>query len=80
MQKFSINDLGNAMGRGEGVKNWSKLPTDSTKNLPILGRGMSKFRQFADVVYRWSPNPTDIAHLEIMFFAQPNLAISPPIL
>ena len=25
-------------------------------------------------------NPTDIAHLEIMFFAQPNLAISPPIL
>ena len=77
LKGLSINDIGNWEGE---VKNWSKLPTDSTKNLPILGRGMSKFRQFADVVYRWSPNPTDIAHLEIMFFAQPNLAISPPIL
>ena len=28
-----------------GVKNWSKLPTDSTKKLPTRGRGVSKFRK-----------------------------------
>jgi hypothetical protein len=32
----SINDVGN--WEGEGVKNWSKLPTDSTKKLPTWGR------------------------------------------
>ena len=33
----SIIDVGN--WEGEGVKNWSKLPTDSTKKLPTWGRG-----------------------------------------
>ena len=32
----SINDVGN--WKGGGVKNWSKLPTDSTKILPTWGR------------------------------------------
>ena len=32
----SINDVGN--WKGEGVKNWSKLPMDSTKNLLTWGR------------------------------------------
>ena len=39
----SINDVSNWEG-GE-VKNWSKLPTDSTKKLPTLGRGVSKIRK-----------------------------------
>ena len=34
----SINDVGHCIGRRGGVKNWSKLPKDSTKKLPILGR------------------------------------------
>ena len=38
----SINDVGN--WEGGGVKNWSKLPTDSTKKLPTWGRGVSKIR------------------------------------
>jgi hypothetical protein len=42
----SINDVGN--WEGEGVKNWSKLPTDSTKKLPTWGRGLSKTRKIAD--------------------------------
>ena len=38
-----------------GVKNWSKLPTDSTKKLPTWGRGVSKIRKKnTDVVYEWS--------------------------
>ena len=28
--------------KGRGVKKWSKLPTNSTTNLPTWGRGMSK--------------------------------------
>ena len=31
-------------GRG-GVKNWSKLSIDSTKKLPIWGRGVSKIQK-----------------------------------
>ena len=31
-----------AIGRRGGVKNWSKLLTDFTKKLPILGRGCQK--------------------------------------
>ena len=42
-------------GEGEGVINWSKLQTDSTKNLPILKGGCQKVRKIDDVVYRWSP-------------------------
>ena len=34
-----------AIGRGGGFKNWSKLPTDSIKKLPTLGRGVSKIRK-----------------------------------
>ena len=30
------------VGWGEGVKKWSKLPTDSTKKLQIWGRGVSE--------------------------------------
>ena len=30
------------LGRKGGVKNWSKLPKDSTKKLSILGRGFQK--------------------------------------
>ena len=45
----SISDVGNR--KGEGVKNGSKVPTDSTKKLPIWGRGVSKFRKIANVVY-----------------------------
>ena len=33
----SINDVGNWVRPGGGVKNWSKLPMDSTKKLPIMG-------------------------------------------
>ena len=36
----SINDIGN--WEGGGVKNWPKLPTDSTKKLSTWGRGVSK--------------------------------------
>ena len=36
----SINDVGN--WEGEGVKNGSKLPTDSTKKTADMGRGVSK--------------------------------------
>ena len=39
----SINDVGN--WEGGGVKNWSKLPTDSTKKLPTWRRGVSKIRK-----------------------------------
>ena len=35
--------------------NWSKLPTDNTKKLPTWGRGVSKIRKIADVVFGWSP-------------------------
>ena len=30
---------------GGGVKNWLQLPTDSTKKLPIWGRGVSKIQK-----------------------------------
>ena len=45
----SINDVGN--WEGEGVKNWSKLPTDSTKKLMTWGRGrgMSKIKKICVV-------------------------------
>ena len=33
----SINDVGN--WEGGGVKNWSKLPTDSTKKTADMGEG-----------------------------------------
>ena len=39
----SINNVGN-WERGE-VKNWSKLPMDSTKNLPTWGREVSKIQK-----------------------------------
>ena len=39
---------------GGGVKNWSKLLTDSTKKLPTRGRGVSKIRKIDDIVYGWS--------------------------
>ena len=42
------------MGRGEGVKIWSKLLMDSTKKLPTWGRGCQKSGKIADVVYGWS--------------------------
>ena len=51
----SISDVGNR--KGEGVKNGSKVLTDSTKKLPICvygGGGCQKFRNIADVVYGWS--------------------------
>ena len=32
-----MNDVGN--WRGEGVKNWSKLPTDSIKKTAYMGEG-----------------------------------------
>ena len=40
-----MNDVGN------WVKNWSKLPTDSTKKLPTWGRGCQKSGKIADIVY-----------------------------
>ena len=33
------------LGGWEGVKNWSTLPTDSTKKLPIWGEGVSKIQK-----------------------------------
>jgi hypothetical protein len=39
---LSINDVGN--WEGGGVKNWSKLPTDSTKRLLTWGRGRPEGR------------------------------------
>ena len=33
------------LGWGGGVKNWSKLPTDSTKKLPTWGMWVSKIRK-----------------------------------
>ena len=33
------------LGVGGGVKNWSKLPMDSTKKLPTWARGVSKIRK-----------------------------------
>ena len=39
----SINNVSNQ--DGGGVKNWSKLPTDGTKKLPIWERGVSKIGQ-----------------------------------
>ena len=49
----SINDVGN--WEGEGVKNRSKLPTDSTKkNSQYVGGWCQKFRKISDVVYGWS--------------------------
>ena len=39
---------------GGGVKNWSKLLTDSTKKLPTRERGCQNSGKIADVVYRWS--------------------------
>ena len=49
----SINDVGN--WEGEGVKNWSKLPTNSTnKKLPTWEAWCQKFKKIADVVYGWS--------------------------
>ena len=39
----SINDVGN--WEGAGVKNWPKLPTDSTKKLPTWGKGVSKIQK-----------------------------------
>ena len=38
---------------GGGIKNWSKLPTDSTKKLLLLGRGCQKSGEIADIVYGW---------------------------
>ena len=53
----SINEVGDR--EGGGVKNWSKLPTDSTKKLPTwrrgsLKRGCQKSGKNTDVVYGWS--------------------------
>ena len=39
---------------GRKGKNWSKLPTDSTKKLPTWGRGCQKSGKIANVVYGWS--------------------------
>ena len=38
-----------AIGRGEGVRNWSKLQMDTTKKLP----GCQKYRKIVNVVYGW---------------------------
>ena len=49
-----------AIGRGEGVKNWSNLLMDSTKKLPTWGRGgggcwgCQKFGKIANLIYGWS--------------------------
>ena len=49
----SINNVGN--WEGEGVKNWSKLPTDSAKKTVDMGEGgCQKSGKIADVVYGWS--------------------------
>ena len=48
----SINDFGN--WEEGGVKNGSKLQTDSTKKLPTWGGGGVKSGKIADVVYGWS--------------------------
>ena len=39
-----MKDVVNWEGGGGG-KNWSKLPTDSTKKLPTWGRGASKVKE-----------------------------------
>ena len=39
----SINDVDN--WEGGGFKNWSKLPTDSTKKTADMGEGVSKIRK-----------------------------------
>ena len=38
----------------EGVKNWSKLSTDSTKNCRHEEGGCQKSGKIADIVYGWS--------------------------
>ena len=45
-----------AIGRRGGVKNWSKLLTDFTEKLPILGRGCQKFGKITDIIYGWPLN------------------------
>ena len=42
VSNWGIPQLG---GGGGGVKNWSKLPTDTTKKLASWGRGVSKIRK-----------------------------------
>ena len=37
--------------RGGRGKNWSELPTNSTKKLPTWGRGYQKCGKIANVVY-----------------------------
>ena len=65
---WSINDVGNR--EGGGVKNWSKLPTDTTKKLPTSGLsslgvpGVPWHTQFmADQLTLFQPGGTDYAHL-----------------
>ena len=48
----SINDVGN--WEGGGVKNWSNLPMNSTKNCQHGRGGCQKSGKIADVVYGWS--------------------------
>ena len=48
----SINNVGNWEGRG--VKNWSKLPTSTTKNCRYGEGGGQKSGKITDIVYEWS--------------------------
>ena len=47
-----INDVDN--WEGGGVKNWSKLPMDSTKNCQHGGWGCQKSVKIADIGNGWS--------------------------
>ena len=42
---------------GGGVKNWPKLPTDSSKKLPTAGGRGQKLCKFADFFNGWSLAP-----------------------
>ena len=55
-----------AIGKGGGVKNWAKLPTDSTKNCRHGGGGRQKSGKNADVVY--GRPLTELTYVGIVWF------------
>ena len=52
---LSINNVGN--WEGGGVKNWSKLPTDSAKNLADMGEGGVKNPEKLPTLFMDGPLP-----------------------
>ena len=54
---------------GRGVKNWTKLPTDSTKKMLIWDSGFQKFGKFADFTYGWLLTPLDFQFSQDTFLS-----------